>query len=580
MEDRSEQAQYFIERVRTISTTTSRFGFLFLFSLIYIFFSSIESNFEIAKSVITEKNKTLYFDSVITKINLIKNYNLSKKKDIYSNIGEDNVEDSAAFKKIESKISSLDLLIRYSVNTRSKYVSSSDSLKKLIKVNIDIPTLKPVLLDVRNGVLFWMFLVSCFMLYFLYNRFEVEKYVRSAFSILYTELNTESERYKDFDPQIPFWFAPVRINSGPEERSLRNFIGWKHFAVHHVIVASILVAIVFLQARVAWLSWCINSIDIYTDSLLFYKLTTVILLFISLLLVLIWLEPIRLGNSDRVTEDRENTYVADLSKRDFVKFSFLAVVFLPLIPNLSKYIPVIEGNGFKYKRSRKRAGRGDLSTLDPGFYINSNKGKNTIHYVSPKKICLSLKTLQHANEGKHVHDIKNFEKSLRKIDFIKISKEQGFIDYLTKKDQNRAFVFPFSSFAIENEAIDLVNRKQTDAAFELLIIGLKLNIDTAGLERLAMLFCGLLIRYESMISNDYRAILIDTYKSLIEQEKVIVQKYSKLEDAFEKYTNPQCSFHKKWQNNSKLPWKPSSRIVSKISRRREDEGSSPSENTK
>jgi len=285
MTNYSEIGEYNIKRYKEVVTSTNSLILLFIFTLFYVWYQSIEPNvnrlqrYEKLRSVVQES---------YPKILLYKHRRDSLKESYLSTYYPRKRREKDSLKTLKA-----DTTVKYFEGRLQDMKGLADSLREKIQLKIDIPTLSAVELPLRLGLMVWMFLflIFCSLLYL--RRQIAYEYLNNGLYYFKEKVIANNYNLKCLDISAPFWIAPVKIEgSNYEKRVIRVITKWT--IGQKIYFICVILALSILLIRVWWITSIVNNQDLFTKSL---ALTTLgnILLFAPFVVFAIWiLNPVKL----------------------------------------------------------------------------------------------------------------------------------------------------------------------------------------------------------------------------------------------------------------------------------------------
>ena len=577
VEDPQKKAEYFIEQIKKIASSTNTWGLGFFIALLFTFLSSIRPGLELLTQIKTNEEQSKYFtqiskklakatDSIQKKYNtnldtfINKNrYQLSKEsvtrlsglkltslektavasnKDAFDSINKlqefknyhpvkiaNDIKKIIALKKLDSLISKIN----------SRKALQQDSLAKKLNINFDVPTLKAFPLSYRNGLVFWMVLLNFFLIYFLAARKKILSYFNKIYVLCETWQVLVNE-YHIQDINLPFWAAPIFFRNKNTENKINAFIGKWQWITQTLILLICLLFTIFLQAYIAWIGISTNTEPYFSDDNFVYTFITTTLLAITVFVVLHWLM------SSHYSFDQLEPHKFSGTKREFIKVAVASVIFLILLPKSSKYFPKIKGNFTRPFRRKKQKSPIDLKE---GFYIHY-KGKDTpvVHFVFGNQTSFAGKVLSKDK----LHGLKS---KLTPITFAD----------LTKKEK---FRLQHSQYVFEHIALGHAVKGELQAAMDVLFFSQKYfykNCNLVNIEhnnRICFLLAGLIIKYNPQFNQAKKEEVKKKIDDILLMEKAnnMVRPQKSIKLIFDNINNPHTKFHSKWsKKEATIPWK-------------------------
>lgn len=573
--------EYYLERFRNVASSTSNWGLLFFAAVVYSWVVSIQPKSEFIESYITAKNQQKYFDTLISKTTRKKIQSIKKLQDSIQIINQrireeihltnrlqlDSIRlrfDSilAKIKLTKSKRSQLkqslltatsserfmkdslmefikknyypaDVLIARTELQRDKVEKYKDSLFNKTKIVFNVPSIESINLGFKKGLIFWMFLALALLIYFFSTRLKLLHYFKEIYQRSKKDGTTLSS-FGVLDMQVPFWFAPIQFLKEDKKSEYKNLVGWKNVYLQNILCILLLLLIFSLQISVAWISWQVNSKENFDENF-FFKSLTIVLLSTSLLLILLWMQPISFSSKFTAKDH------FSVKRREYLKIAISGAFFLFLIPIIGRSLPVSQGIKFKFRRVREKKTCHPKATVNDGFYVNQRNGANVLHrYLNGST--LSSRTMTAVQ-------MKEFEKRLKKITFS---------DVITKATLH--YRIPYWQFVLERESLLCIRKGKFLFAIEIVLYALRYSRNYKGLKientqtRLANLLCGLVARFRYIISDQQHKEIKEKVNKIIEIESSFFNNNSVFKNKFNMLTEPDIYFEKKWKKPKDLPW--------------------------
>jgi hypothetical protein len=331
MLEASDREKYLLDRIRGLSRSTNTWGFAFLFSLLFTFFSTIVPKYNSLKVALTEKQNSEYlkirlsakarnfdtfrarvYDTIRQDSRLLGNAfttdtairkelsNLKKNKSIDTFFAQlNNPSEPKYFDTLKKTYDSLNKKIQRLQQTSSaKAQAAQDSLFKASNISFKLPGLEAVNLDTRDGLLVWILLTLVFMYYVFDVRNKIADNVKKLYLLYSFEQNARPKDYRHLDLQLQFWFTPVIFPDNNSQKKFKDLIGWKKPLLMYVCNILCLILWYCLILVVAWLSWNINNNNFFREYIFIYDFIVVIEISMITFLILLWLKPINfIGNA-------------------------------------------------------------------------------------------------------------------------------------------------------------------------------------------------------------------------------------------------------------------------------------------
>lgn len=499
--------EYYISRFKSIILNANKIGLLFIFTIIYVWFKSVEPNYSVLKNQLTLNNQSLYFDTIY--YNLHSN-NSKKLEHLYITKKDtrlkkfDSVNNKlnhiAQAKQLKPDLSNVyafskkDTFYTRAVRNNQARFNENKSIKRIKRITdslktassqsltssqikIDVPTLNSIEFKLNVGIPIWMCMTTFFMLFMYTSRNNSFKYLIKAFH-LYSGKKTSAETLNHLDINIPFWLYPFNIYSDYNEDQTRQILNkyddklkttFTIFCILLILSFQLATAFFILNLDDFWetLNNSNNNYSIFLSKLISFGTSAV-----SIIISLLWLlAPKQINLSLNIANDKINQHPG---RRRFIvnmsKVLGVGVIILPF-KQFRWLTPRMEGETFNYRRKKPAKKSQRIIKNFSGFYINIREKSKTIHYFDQHGYSLTLKTIPAKRE-------KAFIQNLKKIEII------NFIEDI-KKNKAR---FPHSIWAFENAAeLDLKNYKFNEALF-LLQKSTEINFYTQSRERLTHLF--------------------------------------------------------------------------------------------
>ncbi|MCW3091763.1 MAG: hypothetical protein JWP81_2832 [Ferruginibacter sp.] len=287
MVTKEEVSIYNIKSYKEVVSGTNKLILLFIFTLTYVWFQSIEPNFNRIKRL--KKNEVIvqhFQDSVIKK--------QKEKRDFYkarfTSLG--NKQDSLRAKKNDSTL-------LYFNSLKEDMKQLRDSLNGKINLKIDIPTLSAIELPLQMGLIVWFILFLLFILLVLHKRVVAGKYLVNGLYYYRQKIQANNYNLKCLDIQLPFWLAPLVITGSNYQRKVL-FVITTWTIVKKVLAAVVIVFLLSLLCRVWWISINIFKTETF-DRPVPQSIFTSALLVTPLILIISWiLTPLKIKFNDGV----------------------------------------------------------------------------------------------------------------------------------------------------------------------------------------------------------------------------------------------------------------------------------------
>jgi hypothetical protein len=509
-------ANNYLNRAKAIMLRTNNIGLVFLFTLTYVWYKSVLPTNDLVTRLVNVKEKTLYFDSVVTEARArdsVKTANLFtlRKKDLVKAFTASSHVARSPYLYNPNRILHADTSFGKTLSrNKERYNEAILPIKKITdsvkakltdslhsaQFEMQVPTLSSIKTDYNIGFPIWMFLSTFFLFYVSVNRNLIFYYLKKSLS-LYSRDSTSIKDIIHLDMLLPFWLYPVTFeNHVWKGKSLYDALNNSWGGFKTLVTVIMIFFLLYMQFEVVQLSWNINNFAVHYKETLFKRSYTSQVINFSLfaiccVLTIAWFFPYRLN---LVNQPKEETDFFR-NRRTMLKFSLLgAALFFMQFPPLNGLMPTIKAASFNYRRRRPEKNEVQVTDLS-GFYINAGRTK-TIHYFSSDHRSLSLKSVPAAKQ-------KAFLNKLQKINIL---------DYANKLKKFE-IRFPYSYWALEIEADKMVQSDNAVEALKLLELGVHLNLFDKSGQRLLQKFRKVLKVYDKELNGSERALFTGYLKS-------------------------------------------------------------------
>lgn len=502
MSSASDQSKYYVAQIKSTGNKTTTLVLGILFVLLLVWRGALSDLKLTIRDAITEKKKADIL-SVVSKNRLSKFENLRIKDTSYFAIAEGQKspeyykQQDLARKNYFAEIEKNLKLTKVFDFQRNKALYKFDTIKNKIKIQFDIPTLKPVSEKARIGTLLWLFILNISIYLIILSRKKIMSYLEQLyFSAIISDKMPVNDLYK-LDLTLPIWISPIKFSRSDDKDSknknplLRNINQTSNLLVS----IPLLLAFTAMLVDVFILSWDLNT-QIFADNFSStFKITDILSVVVFLMQLIYWFFIKNTLFIKDFSQQNANEGSKSMSRKQFVLLSAPMLLFVCCIPAIGKKIPLIEPVILKRKKTRKNCiKQNPIKSPAPGFYINE---KNIVHYISHNGICRSLKTL--APEYKNA-----FLKNLTFIDKFE------FIEKNVKKIR-----VSFAYWAFSNEANHYIMLKNFDQAVKVLITGLELNRQNARTKTAFRNYCNFFIStHQKRINPSLKNELIQKIKNI------------------------------------------------------------------
>lgn len=608
-----KNTEYLVERFRQLGSSTTRWALLFFLAIAYTWLVSIYPRQAFIKNYITVVDRQNHFDTL--------GKETSKKKRSYLNLYSDSLKklrreitslfllkgSSQVFapaknlkeivlkgrrgqeerdslkqllvqkallkgkekKKLRDSIRKaylpLDVLVAMADIQKSEAGKQSDSLVNKMMIPFNVPGMNAINFGFRGGLIFWMILTLVLLLYVFSIRLAMIHYLKKIYASYYKEFKLDVKEWKNLDLRVQLWMAPIGFKKCQEEKVCRELIGWNFVRLNNVLGVGLVALIVALQFQVAWLCWHVSFIRYLENDWL--KIITIVLVSLSFLLFLLWLQPVSLSPSFPAQD------AFSFKRREYIKAGLAAALLIFAFPPIGRTIPLIKGNDLNYKRARQRKNK-YTSDLADGFYIHKTSGRKVVYYFR-NGISPSMKGMDAAK-------MKQLEKKLVPITLHEVINSP---DALTRR-------IPYWPFIVEAEAHRHAFKEDLVPAIEILLFGLaysggkggnwinhqvpyrrkaskdtghkkdnsvaassssklspEMQLDIKVQERLKYLLIGLILRAEKRLSGPQA----EEMKTRMEKYKDTLQPDVLNAEQLTHYRSKK-NFATKWQSGKEIPW--------------------------
>lgn len=482
-------AEYYLGRFKSVVSDTNKLALLFLFTLFYVWYKSVNPAFDFLENIVTSKKQSIYFDSVYQPLNQSytsdlrvlykeKRIDLEKRLDSVTGWGNLNrykystkdtfLASDPAFRRIVTRRqSSYNTSVLHVKHIRDSITSKlQDSLRKY-QIEIDIPTLKTIDVELNIGIPIWMSLAAFFIVFMFLRRNAAFNYLHKSLHV-YSSDTGDQTYLEHLDAYIPFWMHPYRIT--PKQlngRNVQQLIQDQQPVFKTVLVICLISILLFIQFRTAILIW--NKHSLWLQYQLFepaYMSRGIcfFMLAVSVVAAVIWLIPKKIDIVNPAVE-----HVLDSSRRKFIAAGtaiFLMQFFKPSYLWLD-----IKAKPFNYRRKKPVKENGNVLVPSlSGFYLNSRKKYTTMHYFDENGKNVMFKTIKNNRPS--------FISNLKKVEIF---------DYFKEIKEGRIH-FPHSVWALENAATQKIKNEDFHEGLLLLQNGIEINIYNESRVRLTARF--------------------------------------------------------------------------------------------
>lgn len=607
-----KNTEYLVERFRQLGSSTTKWALLFFLAIAYTWLVSIYPRQTFIKNYITVVDRQTHFDTL--------GKETSKKKRSYLTLYSDSLkklrreipslvllkggaevftpaknlkeliskarrgqEDRDSLKQLlvqkallkgkeKKKLRDsirraylpLDVLVAMADIQKSEAGKQSDSLTNKMMIPFNVPGMNAINFGFRGGLIFWMILTLVLLLYVFSIRLAMIHYLKKIYASYYKEFKLDIKEWKKLDLRVPLWMAPIRFKKCQEEKICRELIGWNFVRLNNVLGVGLVALIVALQFQVAWLCWHVSFIRYLENDWL--KIITIVLVCLSFLLFLLWLQPISLSPAFPAQD------AFSFKRREYIKAGLAAALLVFAFPPIGRTIPLIKGNDLNYKRSRQRK-NGYKTELADGVYLHKTNSRKVVYYFR--------NGIPASRRGIGAAKMKQLEKKLVPMD----------IKDIIGNPRSFTWHIPYWPSILETEAYRHALRKDLIPAIEILLFGLaysggkganwishqlssrikaaegprhkknnsvaaqsrstltpEIQPDAKVQERLKYLLIGLILRAEKHLSGPQA-----------EDVKKLMEKYTDIPpdilspDQIDRY-RAKKKFATKWQSEKDIPW--------------------------
>ena len=184
---------------------------------------------------------------------------------IQTNTAHSRYQDELAKRKdnLLSKAFQYAALKRLADSIREKSENRIDSIKSVIKIEFDIPTLRPVKEGARIGLLIWLLLINISIYQIILARSSIFKSLQSLYRFVIREQQMPIRDIQKLDLALPFWSYPIRATreSNPVFRKAIYTLEKKSYS-KTLVAATLAVLFLLISFNVFRINWTLNDIVI------------------------------------------------------------------------------------------------------------------------------------------------------------------------------------------------------------------------------------------------------------------------------------------------------------------------------